>query len=805
MEEIKGKIETRKPNEIGARLSETKETVSGQVTNKHLGTIRVGSVVSVPYGQQATVINSGSEKNAILDFEIPAGPQGEMGPRGFKGDKGEQGVQGEQGEQGIKGDKGDVGPQGPAGEQGPVGPQGEQGIEGPVGPQGIQGPIGPMGPQGEKGDKGDTPDISNLATKEELNTKQDTIDDLDDIRDGASKGETAVQPEQLSAVATSGNYADLNGKPTIGNARITLRQGGVSKGSFTLNQTTAQTIDLDAGGGTGDYLPLTGGTLSGDLAVNNTFLVGKKSGYVRVAYVDMPAGGYVNSGYYGNLDSEIMFVGSAQASSPIIQFAGSITNTAAAIAINAGITQDTNTRFGNKYVTNKSRLQVGQKVTIISNKSSYTIVDDTDAVLYTGTFNTSSAFTTATPMLVGKADGSSNSVAKRVYSFVAVENGVQKVALYPAKRVLDGVVGLYDVVSNTFLTNIGTGTFTAGAEIQDEISFPTEYLVGNSLTDAIIFSDNGVELKKEYNKDDDSYKVANTKYVRDNLSSKYDKAGGVVYGDIYGNKEIHSQDVLSMGVKNDGTAVSGVTIYDKVQHTSFATASTSSSYTGPRIETGLSCKTTTKVILSYKPLTTQYLITASATMFFLNDNQRILWEYGDGEVQTIVLQSEYNDSDIIKIGGATESYELYSVVILEGTKCVAHFVPAIQGTTKGMYDLQRKTFYRWAYGNSSATNVTYGTTVNPVGSYSIGTVSDVGLNFMTNGENRLLIGNDGVVRLNQEVSSTATGKEVVTAEWVKQQGYLTEHQDISGLATKAYVDGLVGDIETALHNINSGG
>lgn len=44
---------------------------------------------------------------------------------------------------------------------------------------------------------------------------QPTIPDLSEIRDGASKGETAVQPNQLSAVATSGSYNDLANKPTI--------------------------------------------------------------------------------------------------------------------------------------------------------------------------------------------------------------------------------------------------------------------------------------------------------------------------------------------------------------------------------------------------------------------------------------------------------------------------------------------------------------------------------------------------------------------------------------------------------------
>lgn len=49
----------------------------------------------------------------------------------------------------------------------------------------------------------------------------------------------------------SGNYNDLTNKPTIptvNNNTITITQGGVTKGSFRLNQSTDQTIALDAGG-----------------------------------------------------------------------------------------------------------------------------------------------------------------------------------------------------------------------------------------------------------------------------------------------------------------------------------------------------------------------------------------------------------------------------------------------------------------------------------------------------------------------------------------------------------------------------
>lgn len=62
---------------------------------------------------------------------------------------------------------------------------------------------------------------------------------------------TAVQPGDLATVATSGSYTDLSGTPTIptvNDATITITQGGVTKGSFTLNQASGDTIALDAGG-----------------------------------------------------------------------------------------------------------------------------------------------------------------------------------------------------------------------------------------------------------------------------------------------------------------------------------------------------------------------------------------------------------------------------------------------------------------------------------------------------------------------------------------------------------------------------
>ena len=56
----------------------------------------------------------------------------------------------------------------------------------------------------------------------------------------------------LATVATTGSYSDLSNTPTIpavNDATITFTQGGVSKGSITLNQSSDATIAFDAGGG----------------------------------------------------------------------------------------------------------------------------------------------------------------------------------------------------------------------------------------------------------------------------------------------------------------------------------------------------------------------------------------------------------------------------------------------------------------------------------------------------------------------------------------------------------------------------
>lgn len=92
-------------------------------------------------------------------------------------------------------------------------------------------------------------------------------------------GYTPVNASSLATVATSGDYDDLTNKPTIptvGDGTITITQGGVTKGTFTTNQSANATIALDAGGSGGiqntatgtDSLTILGTASSADYSVN---------------------------------------------------------------------------------------------------------------------------------------------------------------------------------------------------------------------------------------------------------------------------------------------------------------------------------------------------------------------------------------------------------------------------------------------------------------------------------------------------------------------------------------------------------
>ena len=93
----------------------------------------------------------------------------------------------------------------------------------------------------------------------------------------------------LATVAKTGSYNDLSNTPTIpsvGNGTLTIQKNGTSAGTFTANATTDKTIniivptkvsELTDDVVKGKYLSLTGGTMTGNININNKTITNLKT------------------------------------------------------------------------------------------------------------------------------------------------------------------------------------------------------------------------------------------------------------------------------------------------------------------------------------------------------------------------------------------------------------------------------------------------------------------------------------------------------------------------------------------------
>ena len=112
----------------------------------------------------------------------------------------------------------------------------------------------------------------------------------------------------------------------------------------------------------------------------------------------------------------------------------------------------------------------------------------------------------------------SNFLNCRIFSYEIVQDGVKVINLIPCKRNSDNVLGMYDTVTGNFLTNAGTGTFTAGADVVPTPETPID-----------IWCNNGV-LKLSPNLVD-----FNETRINSSTWNSADKTKGFeVYADVYG-------------------------------------------------------------------------------------------------------------------------------------------------------------------------------------------------------------------------------------------------------------------------------
>ena len=75
----------------------------------------------------------------------------------------------------------------------------------------------------------------------------------------------------------------------------------------------------------------------------------------------------------------------------------------------------------------------------------------------------------------------SNFLNCRIFSYEIVQDGIKVLSLIPCRRNADNVLGMYDTVSGNFLTNAGTGTFTAGSDTVPTPNYPMDIWCNNGV------------------------------------------------------------------------------------------------------------------------------------------------------------------------------------------------------------------------------------------------------------------------------------------------------------------------------------
>lgn len=295
-------------------------------------------------------------------------------------------------------------------------------------------------------------------------------------------GYTPVNPSNLSDVATSGSYNDLENKPTIGNGTVTFTQGGVNKGSITMNQSGNATIALDSGGGSitvDDELSTTSENPVQNKVITNALndkqdelVAGKNikivegaeivvpSGYQQLNYIHASSEAMIKTGITGSVQWEL---GAKSYVNRAAKFLVSNTNA----TTNALWFGQTTYYWG-----------CGARTTVNATEKADIVVNfnlETNNV--NGTVNgvsftyTKSGTAVGEWVLFGSPDGNTTRLFDgELYYARAKQNGVVVFNGVPVMKLSEGDVGLYDTVSGEFFNSDTAGYFWEGDNVYEKDS-----------------------------------------------------------------------------------------------------------------------------------------------------------------------------------------------------------------------------------------------------------------------------------------------------------------------------------------------
>lgn len=198
-------------------------------------------------------------------------------------------------------------------------------------------------------------------------------------------------------------------------------------------------------------------------------------GYTQLEYLESTGTQYIDLGFgfQGSDDAEIDFQMTQAPTSAEGIFGGRDTSSARGYMLYAeAITDGFVFLYNNTYITNLNNDWYDRHVFKKTGTNIYF-----DGVANSQTVSASFTQTKHAFLFAWHTEGNQPNRSKtKIFSFTMTRSGSKYCELIPAKRDSDGVLGMYDIVRNTFLTNSGTGSFVAGPSVAQTFdNFPQDF------------------------------------------------------------------------------------------------------------------------------------------------------------------------------------------------------------------------------------------------------------------------------------------------------------------------------------------
>lgn len=187
--------------------------------------------------------------------------------------------------------------------------------------------------------------------------------------------------------------------------------------------------------------------------------------FTELAYIQSDGNQYIDTGYSGNSQTttfELVFDTLSLDNNRTLLGSRRTTDTRFCWVVSP-YNSVIQTGYGASYYNIPCACSIGDRIkvstSISNNVITYTVNNITTGASNSHNYNVTSFSTTNVLLFYS---GVLDKAKVRLRSLKFMESGTIKQELVPAKRNADGVVGMYDLVSGSFLTNAGSGSFSYG-------------------------------------------------------------------------------------------------------------------------------------------------------------------------------------------------------------------------------------------------------------------------------------------------------------------------------------------------------